>query len=44
MLLLITAMQLAYYCVKSLRVMFDWFSGYSLGKLFGNLDETKWLR
>lgn len=35
--------QLAYYAMRSLRVIFDLFSGYSWGKWTGNLDERKWL-
>ena len=36
--------QLAYYSVYVLRKMFDLFSGYAWGKLWGTLDERKWLR
>ena len=35
--------QLAYYSVYVLRKMFDLFSGYAWGKLWGTLDERKWL-
>ena len=35
--------QASYYAVKTLRFMFDLFSGYSWGKWFGTLDEKKWL-
>jgi hypothetical protein len=34
----------AYYSVKTLRVLFDVFSGYKLGMITGTLDENKWLR
>lgn len=30
-------------CVRTLRVFFDVFSGYSWGKMMGTLDEKKWL-
>lgn len=36
-------LQLAYYAMRSLRVIFDLFSGYSWGKWTGKLDEKKWL-
>ena len=39
-----TYFQLAYYSVYVLRKMFDLFSGYAWGKLWGTLDERKWLR
>ena len=35
--------QASYYAVKTLRFLFDVFSGYSWGKWFGTLDEKKWL-
>lgn len=37
-------LQMAYYAIQTLRSLFDITSGYSLGKMFNTLDETKWLR
>ena len=36
-------LQAAYYSVQMLRTVFDVFSGYLWGKMFGTLDERKWL-
>jgi muramoyltetrapeptide carboxypeptidase LdcA involved in peptidoglycan recycling len=36
--------KLAYGSVQTLRFLFDVFSGYYWGKLFGTLNEKKWLR
>ena len=36
-------LQAAYYSVQMLRTVFDVLSGYSWGKMFGTLDERKWL-
>lgn len=33
----------SYYAVKTLRFVFDLFSGYTWGKWFNTLDEKKWL-
>ena len=35
--------QMAYYTIKCIRFGFDIFSGYAWGKIFGTLDEKKWL-
>lgn len=35
--------KLAYISVQSLRFLFDIFSGYTWGKIWGTLDEKKWL-
>ena len=36
-------LQAACYSVQMLRTVFDVLSGYSWGKMFGTLDERKWL-
>ena len=36
-------LQAAYYSMQMLRTVFDVLSGYSWGKMFGTLDERKWL-
>ncbi|CAK8697525.1 uncharacterized protein LOC143456429 [Clavelina lepadiformis] len=36
--------KMAFYTVKALRQSFDVFSGYSLGKWRGSLDEKQWIK